>query len=103
MCNMQALALDGNEIGDAGMIPLADALGKGALASLKTLSLYRNQIGDTGLSALAKAITPGPSGKGALDHLTVCWRPTALFPCPQTWHVHSPDPEVLFDVQYAVA
>ena len=35
MCNMQALALDGNQIGDAGMIPLADAMGKGALDKLE--------------------------------------------------------------------
>ena len=31
MCNMQYLSLAGNKIGDAGMISLADALGKGAL------------------------------------------------------------------------
>ena len=40
---------------------------------------------------------------GALDHLTVCWRPTALSPCLETPHVHSPDSEHLFDVPYAVA
>ena len=28
---------------------------------------------------------------GALDHLTVCWRLAALFPCLETWQVHSPD------------
>ena len=129
---MQVLNLHGNQIGDTSMISLADALGKGALAQLNGLFLSDNQISDAGLSALAKAITPGPSGKGALpqlkklylhynqigdvgmqalagavskgalDHLTVCWRPTALFPCPETWHVHSPDPEVLFHVHYAV-
>ena len=37
MCNMQMLGLAGNQIGDAGMISLADALGKGALASLKKI------------------------------------------------------------------
>ena len=68
MCNMQYLSLAGNKIGDAGMISLADAL-----------------------------------GKGALDHLTVCWRPSALSPCLETWHVHYPDSEHLFDVPYAVA
>ena len=29
--------------------------------------------------------------RGALDHLTVRWRPTALFSCLETPHVHSPD------------
>jgi hypothetical protein len=28
---------------------------------------------------------------GALDHLTVRWRPAALFPCLETWQVRSPD------------
>ena len=28
---------------------------------------------------------------GALDHLTVRWRPAALFPCLETWQVYSPD------------
>ena len=56
MCFMQFLALNDNQIGDTGMISLADAL-----------------------------------GKGALDHLTVRWRPAALFPCHETWQVHSPD------------
>ena len=40
---------------------------------------------------------------GALDHLTVCWRPTALFPCLETWCMHSPDFEHLFDVPYAAS
>ena len=40
---------------------------------------------------------------GALDHLTVCWRPTALSPCLETPHVHSPDSEHLFDVPYTGA
>ena len=62
------------------------------------LRLYNNHIGDAGLTALAKAVE-----SGALDHLTVRWRPTALFPCLETPHVHSPDSEHLFDVPYAVA
>jgi hypothetical protein len=40
---------------------------------------------------------------GALDHLTVCLRPTALSPCLETPHVHSPDSEHLFDGPYAVS
>ena len=101
MCNMQVLNLNYNKIGDVGLQAFADALGKGALAALETRGLESNAIGDAGMSAFAKAITPGPNGKGALDHLTVCWLPTPLFPCPETWHAHSPDPEVLFDVQHA--
>ena len=75
----------------------------GALASLKSLSLRGNTIGDEGMSALAKAITPNKDGRGALDKLTVCWRPTALSSCLGTWHVHSSDSYLLFDVQYAVS
>ena len=63
-----------------GLSALAEAVGKGALASLEKLYLWSNQIGDVGLSALAEAV-----GKGALDHLTVRWRPAALFPCLETW------------------
>jgi hypothetical protein len=103
MCNMQVLSLKGNKIGDPGITALADALGKGALASLETLNLGRNQVGDTGLSALASALTPGPSGKGALDKLEVRWCPTALSPFPETSHVHSPNSYLLFDVPYAGA
>ena len=41
--------------------------------SLTTIYLHYNQIGDPGLAALAGAL-----GKGALDQLQVCWRPSAL-------------------------
>ena len=37
MCNMQVLNLSYNKIGDVGLQALADALGKGALASLEML------------------------------------------------------------------
>ena len=86
VCNMQGLDLYNNQIGDTGMISLADALRKGALPQLETLSLSRNVIGDIGISALASACA-----SGALDHLTVRWRPTALSPCLETSQVHSPD------------
>ena len=86
MCNMQGLALNSNQIGDAGITALATAVGNGALDKLEYLRLDQNQIGDAGLQAFADAM-----GKGALDHLTVRWRPAALFPCLETWQVHSPD------------
>ena len=92
MCHKQVLRLDENKIADAGLTALAKAVESGALDNLNKLFLSGNQISDAGLSALAKAITPGPSGKGALDHLKVCWRPTALFRCLKTWHAHFPDP-----------
>ena len=63
---------------------------------MQVLHLYNNKIGDVGLQAFADAL-----GKGALDHLTVCWRPTALSPCLETLHTHSTDSENLFDVPYA--
>ena len=62
---------------------------------MQLLNLYDNQIGDTGMISLADAL-----GKGALDKLKVRWCLTALSPCPETWHVHSPDSEHLFDVPY---
>ena len=37
MCNMQVLYLANNEIGNPGITALADALGKGALASLEKI------------------------------------------------------------------
>ena len=86
MCNMQGLALNSNQIGDAGITALATAVGNGALPALEQLELTSNQIGDVGLSALASACA-----SGALDHLTVRWRPAALFPCLETWQVYSPD------------
>ena len=62
------------------------------------LRLDNNKIADAGLAALAKAVE-----SGALDHLTVRWLPNALYPCPETLHVHSPDSEDLFHVPYAGA
>jgi hypothetical protein len=80
------LRLNSNQIGDQGMIALSEAVGKGALPALEKLNLAQNQIGDAGLQAFADAVS-----KGALDDLTVCWRLAALFPCLETWQVHSPD------------
>ena len=84
---MQVLTLHGNQIGDAGLSALAEAVGKGALASLVELDLRFNKIGDNGMKALADACA-----SGALDHLKVCWHPIALPPFPKTLHTHSPDP-----------
>ena len=82
--------------GDAEMVQLCEVLP--FCRSLTRLILYKNQFGDESMVALAGALS-----KGALDHLTVCWRPTALSPCLETSHVHSPDSEHLFDVPYAGA
>ena len=42
---MQVLALHGNQIGDAGLSALAEAVGKGALASLKELIADEGPLG----------------------------------------------------------
>ena len=65
---------------------------------MQYLNLESNQIADAGLTAFAKAVE-----SGALDHLAVRWLPTALYPCPETLHVHSSDSEDLFVVSYAGA
>ena len=57
MCNMQGLALNSNQIGDAGITALATAVGNGALAQCTFINLSMNQIGDAGLSALAGALS----------------------------------------------
>ena len=68
------------------------------MCNMQELYLENNQIGDTGMISFSDAL-----GKGALDHLAVCWRPTALFPCRETLHVRSPDSKHLFDVPCAGA
>ena len=68
------------------------------MCNMQGLYLNNNKIGDVGLQAFADAL-----GKGALDQLQVCWCPTALFPCLETPHLHSPDSEHLFDVPYTGA
>ena len=45
MCNTQYLDLCNNRIGGPGITALADALGKGALASLKTLYVDDGPLG----------------------------------------------------------
>ena len=104
MCNMQELDLYKNQIGDAGLSALAEAVGSGALSKLKSLILHSNSIGDVGITALATAVGSGAPlaqctyinlgvnqigdaglsalagalSSGALDQLQVCWRPSAL-------------------------
>ena len=70
---------------------------KSQFAKAETLRYSSLSWGDAEMETFAKVVA-----SGALDHLTVRWLPTALYPWLKTWHVHSPDPEVLFDVQYAV-
>jgi hypothetical protein len=128
MCHTQGLGLGGNQIGDAGLTALAKAVESGALASCQKLYLSANKIGEVGLSAFASACASGAlpalqelelhtnrigdagmsafasaCASGALDHLMVCLCSTTLSPCPETWHTHSPDSYVLFDVPYAGA
>ena len=42
MCYTQYLELNNNKISDTGMTAFADAVGKGALASLKDLYLFQD-------------------------------------------------------------
>ena len=53
MCHTQELDLDyNNEIGDAGLQALADALGKGALAPGARVFLSGNNATETGKQAM---------------------------------------------------
>ena len=61
---LEELFLYHNQIGDAGVMALAEAAGKGTLPQLKELYLRGNQIGDAGVMALAEA-----AGKGTLTQL----------------------------------
>ena len=67
-------------------------------AQAKKLSYSSLKWGDAEAATFAKVVA-----SGALDHLTVCWRPTALFPCLETLHVRSPDSKLLFGVPCAGA
>ena len=98
LANCTYISLHGNQIGDVGLTALASACASGALPALQVLVLCGNNIGDAGLTALADVCASGAVGNGALDHLEVRWRPAALFPCLETWQVHSPDSEHLFDL-----
>ena len=88
------------------------------LISSAEIEAFMNKVGwslekvkaATNLNLMCKSITDFDCtviahliGSGALDHLTVRWRPAALFPCLETWRVHSPDSEHLFDLPYAAA
>ena len=62
---LRQLALDSNQIGDAGIIAFANAIKPtpqnpmGALGSLVKLDLYRNRIGDVGMQSFASAVASG--------------------------------------------
>ena len=52
MCNMQALYLNDNTIGNAGLSALAEAVGKGALAPGASVFLSGNNATETGKQAM---------------------------------------------------
>ena len=54
--SLKLLALNGNQIGNAGATALAAALCRGAMPSLQELHLGKNAIGDKGLIALAEPL-----------------------------------------------
>ena len=70
--------------GDAQIVELSVVLP--LCARLTKLQLMYNAIGDNGCIALAK-----PIASGSLAQLKVSSLPTALLPCPESWHVHSSD------------
>ena len=96
MCNTQGLWLSNNTIGDAGVEALSKACVGGALASLEKLYLSNTQIGDAGMQAFSTALAGG-----AMAQLQARSLPTALSLIPETLHVHSPDSDDLYGVQYA--
>jgi hypothetical protein len=99
MCYMyhsQRLYLDWNEFGDGGVMALAKAAAGGAMAQLTRLDLENNQIGDEGMIKFSEAC----AGMAQLQARSL---PTTVSASPETWHAHSPDPDVLFGVQYADA
>ena len=55
MCNMQVLALGGNQIGDVGLIAFAKAVEKGALAPGAKVYLNNNSATETGKQAMRDA------------------------------------------------
>ena len=59
LLNLQVLDFERNKIGDPGMIALADAIVSKPLLKLKVLAFAKNKIGDPGMIALAKAISVG--------------------------------------------
>ena len=56
---LEHLYLNGNHLGDAGVLALADALGGGAMTNMTMLWLEDNRIGDEGMQALAGVIRRG--------------------------------------------
>ena len=93
---MQVLGLQNNKIGDVGVTALAEVCATGALACCRTLDLRSNKIGDGGMEAFSGALATG-----AMAQLQARSLPTALSLIPETLHVHSPDSDDLYGVQYA--
>ena len=102
MCRAQTLHLEINQIGDAGVTALANACAGGGMANVTFLDLSVNQIGDNDMAAFAQAIKPtSEGGSGAMAQLQARSLPTALSLIRETLHVHSPDSDDLYGVQYA--
>jgi hypothetical protein len=94
--DVKTVHLYDGQLDDSTVIKLSEALASGALPLLRDLILGANQIGDEGMVKFSEALATG-----AMAQLEACSLPTALSPSPETWHAHSPDPDVLCGVQYA--
>ena len=65
------------------------------MCNTQKLWLNSNNIGDAGVEALSKACVGG-----AMAQLQVSWLSTAMIPCLETWHTHSPGLTISFGVPY---
>jgi hypothetical protein len=67
-------------------------------ADVVVVNLNIQQLSDDEMVKFSEALS-----SGAMAQLQARSLPTALSASPESWHAHSPDPDVLFRVQYAGA
>lgn len=60
--HLREISLVGNQIGDTGVVALADLVSQGCLPNLRRLNLSFNKISLAGFQALGAAINGGPRG-----------------------------------------
>ena len=68
--------------------------------SIHWKKMTRLHLSFWGLDYGAMQVFASAVASGALAQAKVCSLATALLPCPEPWHAHSPGSEILFDVQY---
>ena len=75
---VEALVLEGNQMGDGAAAALAALLEEGAMPNLYVLDLRDNQIGDDGVAALASALRGG--ALPACTEIDLCGNPGSRAP-----------------------